>query len=80
MDKTYGSLWRTSGDADMIQPNMFSFYGYPNAGFSGGPVVAQDDTTHIVGIVSGESEVGGEYYGMAVRVTADVVDFVKDHM
>ncbi|MCI8844022.1 MAG: trypsin-like serine protease [Oscillospiraceae bacterium] len=79
-DKTYGSLWRTSGDADMIQPNMFSFYGYPNAGFSGGPVVAQDDTTHIVGIVSGESEVGGEYYGMAVRVTADVVDFVKDHM
>lgn len=79
-DKTSGSLWRTGGSADLIRTTQFTFHAYPTSGFSGGPVVAQDDTSYIVGILSGDSYVYGEYYGLAVRVTSDVVDFVKRHI
>lgn len=82
-DKPKGTLWRTGGAFYTLIPNLnlrFSFHAYLTPGFSGGPVVEQDDTSYVVGILSGGSTNGDEHYGMAVRVTNIVLEFVKNYI
>lgn len=78
-DKIEGTLWRATGQVDLIKANRFTYTGYAYGGESGGPVVFQDDAGIIVGIHTGHSNVNGTDYGGAVRMRKGIVDLIVEY-
>lgn len=80
-DKDDGTLWRTGSGAYLISDRRFYFDGYSTDGLSGSPVVAQDDTEYILGILSGNmATTSGKRVIVAVRITSEIVKFIKDYI
>ena len=77
-DKADGTMWRATGDIDLVRTKQFSYTGYSYSGESGGPVI--DKTTgDLIGIHIGDGEYSGKPYGLAVRMCKEISDFIDEY-
>ncbi|WP_160637307.1 trypsin-like peptidase domain-containing protein [Pseudoflavonifractor sp. 60] len=69
-----GTLWYSSGNITRVDPKEF----YCNAalfpGNSGSPVVDMADYNYVIGIYTANTDLGQ----MSVRISTDIIKFVKD--